>query len=201
MNDIYPLDIWHIIFQHCDLSSKLKLFSVCSAFNHAFLITDMYNIPYIYQRKLTDLVLKQKKFSKIIELDIKNDIDIYDISFLTNLKKLCILWSSAINQSDIRGLNLTELYIDYSTRINDVSFMTNLKKLSIIGHYGVNQYGIQGLDLVELNASHNINIKDVSFMTNLKKLYIGGSCGIDRRGINGLNLTILETFDNPHFKN
>ena len=81
MNIIYLLDIWQVIFQHCDLLSQLRLISVCSHFYHSLFITDMYNIPKTYRRKLTNSVLKQKKFSRIIELDISWNGNIRKILF------------------------------------------------------------------------------------------------------------------------
>src|SRR5271154_6148478 len=87
MSDIYPVDIWHVIFQHSDLLSQLRLISVCSAFNRSFFITDMYNISDIYKDRLTEQILKQKKFKRIISLDI-HLCNINNISFLINLKKL-----------------------------------------------------------------------------------------------------------------
>src|SRR5271154_3945225 len=166
MSDIYPLDIWHVIFQHSDLLSQLRLISVCSAFNRSFFITDMYNILDIYKDRLTEQILKQKKFKRIISLDIMCNIN--NISFLTNLKKLN---TYSINQEGINGLDLIELYADRNEKIKDVSFMTNLK---------------------ELDANCNKKIKNVSFMTNLKKLSAQECCGIDQEGIKECNLIELD---------
>src|SRR5271154_3017156 len=129
MNDIYPLDIWQVIFQHCDLLSKLKLFLVCSDFYRSFYITDLYTIPKIYLYKISNSVLKQQKFSRIIELNISEAKKICDISFLTNLKKLNISGECGIDQHGIQGLDLVELNAGFYRTIKDVSFMINLKKL------------------------------------------------------------------------
>src|SRR5271155_4809896 len=165
MSDIYPLDIWHVIFQHSDLLSQLRLISVCSAFNRSFFITDMYNILDIYKDRLTEQILKQKKFKRIISLDIMCNIN--NISFLTNLKKLN---TYSINQEGINGLDFIELYANYNEKIKIVSFMTNLKKLHASGCCGIDQEGINGLNLIELYAENNNKIKDISFMANLKIL-------------------------------
>src|SRR5271154_1338888 len=98
MSDIYPLDIWRIIFHHCDLLSQLKLIIVCSDFYHSFFSTDLYNIPDIYQNKLTNLVLQQRKFGRPFQLNIRDNKNINDISFLTTLKKLYIGSSCRIDQ-------------------------------------------------------------------------------------------------------
>src|SRR5271154_6723303 len=197
MDNIYPLDIWHTIFHHCDLLSQLGLFSACSEFYHSFFITDISHIQGIYRYKLTNSVLKQKKFSRIIRLYLAST-NISDISFLTNLKKLRI--NNMISQQNIQALNLIELDIDYTVQIKDISFMTNLKKLYARGICGVDQQSIRGLDLIEFDASLNEKIKDVSFMTNLKELSITNNCGVDQRGIKGLNLIEFDASLNEKIK-
>src|SRR5271163_1618580 len=196
MNDIYPLDIWYVIFQHLDLLSKLRLISVCSAFNHSFFIANMYDVADIYKSGLTKQILKQRKFERIISLDI-HLCNINNISFLTNLEKLN---TYSINQEGINGLDLIELYADRNEKIKDVSFMTNLKKLHALGCCGIGQEGIKGCNLIELDANRNEKIKTVSFMTNLKKLYAFGNCGIDQEGIKGCNLIELYANYNEKIK-
>src|SRR5271154_4878627 len=196
MNDIYPLDIWYVIFQHLDLLSKLRLISVCSAFNRSFFITDMYDVADIYKDRLTKQILKQRKFERIISLDI-HLCNINNISFLINLKKLN---TYNIDQEGIKGLNLIELYAGCNEKIKDVSFMTNLKKLHASGCCGIDQKGIKGCNLIELDANYNEKIKNVSFMTNLKKLYAFGNCGIDQNSIKGLDLITLDVGCNKKIK-
>jgi len=165
MNDIHPLDIWHAVFQHCDLWSQLRLISVCADFYHSFFIIDLYNIPETYRNKLTDLVLRQRKFSRLVQLDIQNNKNVYNISFLTTLKKLRIGYLCGIEQQGIHGLDLIELYTGCNTNIKNVSLMTNLKILHARGSQNIDQRGIQGLNLIELDACYNEQIKDVSFMS------------------------------------
>ena len=161
MNDIYPIDIWHVIFRHCDLLSQLTLITSCSDFYRSFFITDLCNIPNIYQNKLTDLVLQQRKFSRLVKLDIRHNKNINDISFLTTLKKLYVNHLCGIDQQGIYRLDLIELYADSNEKIKDVSFMTSLKKLYAGVFCGINQQGIQGLNLIELYAANNEKINDV----------------------------------------
>jgi len=106
----------------------------------------MYTNSDIHKCKLTNSVLKQKKFSKIIELDIRFNENIDGIPFITNLKKLNIAHPSIIGQKDIQGLDLIELNISHNDKIETVSFMVNLKKLSAHGTCGIDQKGIQGLN-------------------------------------------------------
>src|SRR5271170_6160902 len=152
MNDIYPIDIWHVIFHHCDLLSQLKLIIVCSDFYHSFYITDLYNIPDIYENKLTKLVLQQRKFSRLVQLNIQGNKNINNISFLSNLKKLRVSYYCGIDQQGIQGLNLIEFDINQNEKIKDVSFMTSLKILHACGSYEIGQQNIKGLDLIELSA-------------------------------------------------
>jgi len=128
----------------------------------------MNDIPNIYSHKLSNLILKQKKFSRIIELDISGMHLVDDISCLTSLKKLYM--NHKVGQESINKLNLIELHINDNEKIKDVSFMTNLKKLYAQCYSGIDQQGISGLNLIELCATNNDAIKNVSFMTNLKKI-------------------------------
>ena|SRR5271154_3811303 len=153
MNDIYPIDIWHVIFHHCDLLSQLKLIIVCSDFYHSFYITDIYNIPEGYENKLTGIVLQQRKFSRLIQLNIRFNENINDVSFMTSLKKPKVHPMGRIDQQGINGLNLIELDISYNDTIKDISFMTNLKKLRVSYFCGIDQHGIKGLNLIELDVS------------------------------------------------
>ncbi len=160
MNDIYPFDIWHVIFHHCDLLSQLRLFTVCSDFYQSFAIIDLYNMSEIYHKKLTNSVLQQRKFNRLVQLDIRYNRNITDISFLTTLKKLCIGSSCKIDQQGIQGLDLVELNANFNETIKDISSMTNLKKLNICSPCGINQQSIRGLV-----------INEMSFIFSLKPIF------------------------------
>ena len=69
MNNIFLLDIWYVIFRHCDLLSQLELIAVCSSFYHSFYIPDMYTLPdlNIYKYELTESVLKQKNLVELLD--------------------------------------------------------------------------------------------------------------------------------------
>src|SRR5271156_1122770 len=111
MNYIYPSDIWQVIL-HCGLLSQLKLITVCSDFYQSLFITDLYNIPEVYRNKLTILILQQKKFSRLVQLNIQGNKNINNISFLSNLKKLRVSYYCGIDQQGIQGLNLIEFDIN-----------------------------------------------------------------------------------------
>src|SRR5271154_5865106 len=187
MNDIYPLDIWHAILQHCDFLSQIRLISACSNFYHSLFITDIYDIPCVYTLLLTDSILRQQKFSKLVKLDVRYNTNIRDISFLTHLKKLSIYDSKCIDQDSIDTLDLIELCIVNNHKIKDISFMSNLKRLDISKSSEIDQDGIRKLNPVELHVSNNHKIKDISFMSNLKKLSIYTIQGLDQNSIQKLD--------------
>ena len=76
----------------------------CSDFYRSLFIADMYYIPNTYKHKLTNSILKQKKFSRIIKLDVQYNENISDISFLTNLKKLNAWYPVVMTTSKIYHL-------------------------------------------------------------------------------------------------
>jgi len=76
MDNVHHLDIWHIIFQRYDLFSQLGLIVTCSDFYQSFHI-DILTKSIAY--KLTNSVLKQKKFSRITKLNILSNNAINDI--------------------------------------------------------------------------------------------------------------------------
>lgn len=90
MNDIFLIDVWHVILHHCDLLSQLRLIAICSHFYHSLFITDMYNLSNVQTFMLTNAVLKQKKFNRLIQLSLHDNKNIDDVSFLIRLKYLCV---------------------------------------------------------------------------------------------------------------
>jgi hypothetical protein len=166
LNNIYPLDIWQIIFEHCDALLQLRLFAVCHCFYQFFFIN---SVPDVHD--ITYSVLKQKKFNKVTILDLSWNTDICDISFLTNLKRLCA--NNTIDQEAIQKLDLIELDLRYNKKIKNISFMSNLKKLFLSNRCKIDQNGIHKLDLIELYANGNQKVNNVSFMINLKILSVG----------------------------
>src|SRR5439155_26265764 len=118
-----------------------------------------YNIHKIYLEKLTDDILKKHKFIKFLK--ISNNSKIKNINWIVNLNKLYIFNESPyiqtceLDQEDINGLNLTELYVSNIHNINNVNWMSNLKILTIRGNSGIDQEGIKGLNLTVLAVSDN----------------------------------------------
>lgn len=125
----------------------------------------------------------------IDELDATNNIDINDISFMKNSRKLRANGKCGIRNDSI--INLKALYAVSNKNIFNVSFMKNLQILDATGNYGIDQNGINGLNLIELYARDNDKIKNVSFMKKMKVLDARGLCGIDQNGISDLNLRVV----------
>ena len=84
---------------------------------------------------------------------MRNNKNIPDLNFLTNLKKLIATDNTNIYNTSIQKLNLLELYIFRNSRITDLNFMTSLKILAS-GNSGITQSSIQNLNLLELNTGY-----------------------------------------------
>jgi len=196
------MDIWQHILNYCDIRSQLKLFTLGHYLHYRLLINILCD-----SKTVTENILRQNKYRHLLKLDVRNNPNITNVSFLTNLIELNASGSDCgINQDGIKGLKLRKLNINTNSKIVNVSFMTTLVALNI-GRYcvptyhdkcNVNQDGIDGLNLVKLDAFHNSKITNVSLMTNLLVLNAGWNCGINQVGIHGLNLFKLYIHDNPN---
>ena len=126
---MFPLEIWKLIFNELDFKSKLLFISSCKYFRKNIFIDNLYDIDYMYLKKLTDEILKYSIFSHAVCLDAGNNKKITDVSAMTSLKKLGAWGNSGIDQKGIEGLQLVELNVNSNEKITDVSMMTSLKKL------------------------------------------------------------------------
>src|SRR5438270_10194599 len=145
-------NIWNIIFNFCDFKTQIDLLASFKFLHDKLFITDLYNIDKKYLDKLTNNILQKNIFRKITKLNVGNNPDITDISQLTCLKILNANGDCGIDQDNIQGLNLVELYVYDNIKINDVSRMNSLKILDAGDYCKINQNGIQGLNLIKLDV-------------------------------------------------
>lgn len=187
-----PIELYQLVLNTLNLKSQINLLST---------IPILYNNLYILELpvcKINDIILEQKKFSRLriidasktsifddrcqisnytikkfnlLKLKLNDNKKINNIGHMSNLKTLYIA-NNVVRQKDIATLNLIKLFAKNNSKIHDVSHMSNLKKLNASGSSGINQKGIYGIDLIKLNVSYNNKITDISFMTNLKTLYV-----------------------------
>ena len=122
------LDIWQIIFEHCDFLSKVRLTQICKLFHDNLQIIDFWYIEDKFKNKLTDDILKNYKY--IIKLDTQNNIKINDVSWMSYLQELDSSYNCGIDQNGIKNLNLIKLNAHDNTKIKDVSWMSNLEELN-----------------------------------------------------------------------
>ena len=124
----------------------------------------------------------------LTELCARDNSNIRDVSWMTNLQVLHANENCGIDQSGIAGLNLTKLHAWNNNKIKDVSWMTNLQVLDAGGKCKIDQAGIAGLNLTKLNVAYNDNITDVSWMKKLRILYISSASEINTAVDVGLTL-------------
>ena len=94
-------DIWETIFNLLELKSQLKLISTCKYFEDQFFIKKL-----VKNIRLSDDIIFQKKFSRIMDLDVSNNPKITNVSFMKNLKILKAGWHCGIDQNGIQDLDL-----------------------------------------------------------------------------------------------
>ena len=65
-----PIDIWKLIIDKCDYISQLNLISSHKFCYDNLQITDMLN-NFKYVNRLSNNIIKQKKYNNIIKLDVE----------------------------------------------------------------------------------------------------------------------------------
>ena len=67
--------------------------------------------------KITNKILKQKKYSHLISLNLSYNSQITNVNHMKNLKILDAGWYCGINDEGISKLNLIELHVSYNNKI------------------------------------------------------------------------------------
>src|SRR3989339_235780 len=104
-----PFDIWLNIFSFFDgdIVSQLKMKLICKELNR-LQITDLYNIEEKYKNALTDNILRNFKFVKILYASCNPNITDEGIKHM-NLHTLHASWNRSITNEGIRHMNLHTL--------------------------------------------------------------------------------------------
>lgn len=200
--DIIPIEIVQHITDYCDCRTTVQIISSCKTFRQDIYIKYMYNISWNTRRRLNDYILTQNMFRNLIQLDIRDNERIINVSYLTMLKKLDVR-NSKLTQDSIKGLKLEEIDVSVMSTIRDVSSMSGtLKVLRCQNGFhicGITQECINKLHLTELHAAGNKNINNVTHMKeSLKVLDCRWGCGIDQDSINELYLVKLIASNTRH---
>ena len=159
--------------------------------------------------KITQKVLEQKRYSKLVYLDFDNRLclgycneAVFNLNHLANtLEHLSCPWNCGINQSGISELKkLKVLLCGSNVKINYVAHLANtLEVLDCSGTCSIRQSCISKLKLKTLNIYCNSYIHDINNMSDtLIKLDCGFS-GLDQKGISELRyVKILDTQGNKN---
>jgi hypothetical protein len=177
------------------LKDQINYLSTCHIFYYNL------TIEKLLRSNLNQKNIRNHIFRNISSLDVYNNRDITNVSFLKQLKILNASFDCGIDQNGIDGLDLVNLDAELNKKIVNVSFMKHLKILNASIKCGIDQSGIDGSDLIKLTVHDNNKITNVSFMKNLKYLDAVGNCGIDQHGINGLDLLMLYVNGNNKITN
>jgi hypothetical protein len=154
---------------------------------------------------LTDKILLQPKFLKLVKIDIENN----NVTNLNRFKKLTEIniCCDCCEVGDAGICELENLRIINSYSNEKIKNLNRFKKLTeIYIGYGckVNDAGICELDnLLIINANYNEKITNLNRFKKLTEINIDGwDCGVDDAGICELdNLLIINAFDNQKITN
>src|SRR3972149_1855897 len=129
-------DLLIIIFEKLDFESQHNLRQSCHYFYTTLQITNLYDLSYEYQKKLTDEILSSDQFQKVTKLDISYNKKVTDngIKNLYNLKKLNISGNENITNDGIKNLyNLRKIDISANKKITDegIKNLLNLQELNL----------------------------------------------------------------------
>lgn len=178
--DIFPLEIWKLIFDELKCNEQIRLRSTCKYFYDNLQITVLdvisctSNKENIYYHYFDSEMLS--KFQHLIKLSVFSHKGKLDISNLTKLQTLDIQYCDDIEKINLT--NLTELDITGNRQINKLKHLTKLNKL-ITGedNYIIPNEITNLTNLTHLELKDNDLIYDLNMFTNLKILRID-SCSM-----------------------
>lgn len=123
------IDILQSVSTYLDFVDKMKLCQLDKNTDNKFLIYDLYDIPLYLKKKLTQNIIKQKKFSKLARLDASNNPKIKDVNdFHHSLVELNCNYNCGIDQNGIRDLkNLKKIYLSLTSKIYNIDHLPNVQ--------------------------------------------------------------------------
>ena len=187
-----------------DLKDIINLYNLNKDHQNNIKITNLYDIPEKYLKKLDQQIIEQKKYKFVEKLNACNNKKIKNVNHMRyTLKILNCGWNCGIDQNGIFLLDLIELYATNNKKINNVNHMKRkLKILYCCGDSAIDQKGIYELNLIKLGAGNNKKINNVNHMKGaLKILDCSWNCGINQNGISELNLVELYAGYNKKINN
>lgn len=147
-NNIFMLvpEIFYQIMDYLEFHSQITLLITCK---NNFNITN-FDVPFYLSRQITLQKLKQNPH--INKLNLYDNVNVNDISFLKNITYLNISGSCSISQDHI-------------------SHLTNLRILDISNNVKVNKLDMfQKLETLKINGICNIGIYEMGLLPNLKTI-------------------------------
>lgn len=183
-----PFELWYHIFMYCDFLSKIR-FRQVNKLAYLLEIHDFYYINWKYLDKLTEDILRNYKFIRY--LDISNNENIFDISYLTNLEILNAGNECGLDNFSLTKFNLVKLYANNNSKITNVNGMKRLKILHANDNCGIDDKGIENLDLIELSINRNKKIINIEHLKNLKTLNISDNLIFSENNIQNKKLEKL----------
>jgi hypothetical protein len=221
----YPIHLLQEIIDFCDLHSIFN-FLRTNKKHSVLLVKNLYDISKEIKDELTQEILQQPKYIKLLQLNLKNNMKHFDLNHLIYLQKLNIGFDCLdfnyfqISDEEIKNCkNLTCLLVQQNKKIKNVNYFINLEildaSLSHINNQGIkNCKNIKKLHtspfitdtnhLIQLEELYAINInlgnEGIKECKKLKKLYI--NCNENITDINHLiNLEELSVVRNLKINN
>lgn len=107
------IDLLQIIVDFSNIKESL---SMCRLNKYTYNKIKIYYLDESHNN-VTDDILRQKKYSHLIGLDLNYNFQVKNINHLTNLKILYACGSCGIDNEGISKLNLIEFYADNNGKI------------------------------------------------------------------------------------
>lgn len=167
------------LINNLDFYYKFNFRKICKK-NNELVVYDFYNIRSFYRKKITQNILEKNKFIKY--LNLRDNICVYDISFLKNLKYLKT--NNIIDNSSLTSTFLLKLKLDGNSKITDINHLLNLRCLKATFFSALTTEGfIKNINIVKIDLSSNNKIHSINHLHNLKIIKANFSSKFDLKFI------------------